>query len=155
MQTHPDLSLVLGHGSGSFGHTAAEKYGTRQGVKSPEQWAGFAEVWYQASKLNRYVMYALHSAGIEAVALAPAASITARDGKVARWDLEPLRRALDAKILPVIYGDVVFDEIRGGTILSTEDLFGHLASELQPKKYSTRRSRRGCVGGFPRPKTGR
>ncbi len=34
----PDLQLVLGHGSGSFGHIPAEKYGTHQGVKSPSEW---------------------------------------------------------------------------------------------------------------------
>jgi isopentenyl phosphate kinase len=42
--------------------------------------------------------------------------------------------ALSAGIVPVIYGDVVFDEIRGGTILSTEDLFGHLARALNPDR---------------------
>jgi isopentenyl phosphate kinase len=34
----------------------------------------------------------------------------------------------------VIFGDVVFDEIRGGTILSTEDLFMHLARALSPER---------------------
>jgi isopentenyl phosphate kinase len=37
-------------------------------------------------------------------------------------------------LLPVVYGDVVFDRIRGGTILSTEDLFTHLASQLHPTR---------------------
>jgi isopentenyl phosphate kinase len=149
LQSRPGLSLVLGHGSGSFGHTAAEKHGTRQGAKSPEEWAGFAEVWYQASTLNRHVMDALNLAGIKAVALAPISSITARERRVIRWDLEPLRRALNAKILPVIYGDVVFDEVRGGTILSTEDLFGHLASELQPKSILIAGLEEGVWADFP------
>ena len=39
----------------------------------------------------------------------------------------PIQAALSNGLLPVIHGDVVFDEIRGGTILSTEDLFAHLA----------------------------
>lgn len=130
----PSLSLVLGHGSGSFGHTAAKKHGTREGVTSAEEWQGFTEVWWQASELNRYVMQALTEAGIPALALAPVSAVLARDGRVARWDLEPLKRALAAKLLPVIYGDVIFDEVRGGTILSTEDLFEYLAVELQPKR---------------------
>jgi isopentenyl phosphate kinase len=148
-RTHPDLSLVLGHGSGSFGHTAGRKYGTRQGVRTAEQWSGFAEVWYQASELNRHVMSALASAGVAAVAFAPVASVLARDGKVARWDLEPLRRALEAGILPVIYGDVVFDEVRGGTILSTEDLFSHLAQKLSPKKILLAGLEQGVWADFP------
>ncbi len=148
-RTHPNLSLLLGHGSGSFGHTAGRKYGTRQGVRTAEEWSGFAEVWYQASELNRHVMAALTSAGIAAVAFAPVASVLARDGKVARWELEPLRRALEAGILPVIYGDVVFDEARGGTILSTEDLFGHLARELSPKRILLAGLEQGVWADFP------
>ena len=42
--------------------------------------------------------------------------------------------ALAAGIVPVIYGDVAFDEVRGGTILSTEDLFSHLARALDPER---------------------
>lgn len=148
-RTHPGLSLVLGHGSGSFGHTPAKKYATRQGVKSPEEWAGFAEVWYQASELNRHVMSALTSSGIAAVALAPVASVLARDGKVARWDLEPLRCGLEAGILPVVYGDVVFDEVRGGTILSTEDLFSYLARKLSPKRILLAGLEQGVWAEFP------
>ncbi len=146
---YPDLSLVLGHGSGSFGHTAGRKYGTRLGVKTAEEWAGFAEVWFQASELNRYVMSALTSAGIAAVSFAPVASVLARDGKVTRWDLEPIRCALDAGILPVVYGDVVFDEVRGGTILSTEDLFIHLARELKPNNILLAGLEEGVYANFP------
>ena len=42
--------------------------------------------------------------------------------------------ALAAEIVPVIFGDTVFDEVRGGTILSTEDLFMHLAHALSPER---------------------
>jgi isopentenyl phosphate kinase len=42
--------------------------------------------------------------------------------------------ALAAGLVPVIYGDVTFDEVRGGTILSTEDLFGFLARALNPER---------------------
>jgi isopentenyl phosphate kinase len=42
--------------------------------------------------------------------------------------------ALAAGIVPVIYGDVTFDEVRGGTILSTEDLFSHLGRALNPER---------------------
>lgn len=135
-QTNPRLRLLLGHGSGSFGHTAAHQYRTRDGMTSrvnPEHyWHGFAEVGFQAAALNRLVMEALRQAGLPALALSPLSAVLARNGQVAHWDLTPLTRALDAGVLPVVYGDVVFDEARAGTILSTEDLFEHLARQLQP-----------------------
>ncbi len=139
LRAHPGLSLVLGHGSGSFGHTAAKQYKTRQGF-APGQagaetyWRGFAEVWYQAAALNRFVVDCLHSAGVPSLALAPVSAVTARDGQISGWDLTPLKAALAAGLLPVVYGDVIFDSARGGTILSTEDLFAHLALELRPQR---------------------
>ena len=37
----PDLRLIIGHGSGSFGHHAAKIYHTRDGVKTMTDWRGF------------------------------------------------------------------------------------------------------------------
>ncbi len=157
LQSYPNLSIVLGHGSGSFGHTAAREYHTRDGLPSPsgkgaaltvrpsltvskgdrgerDYWQGFAEVWFQAVALNRFVMDSLHTSEVPSLALAPVSALTTSDGKVSGWDLTPLKAALAARLIPVIYGDVVFDSARGGTILSTEDLFAYLARELRPQR---------------------
>lgn len=133
-QNRPDLRIVLGHGSGSFGHVPARKYATRQGVQSAEGWQGFVEVWREASQLNRLVMDALAQAGLPSVAFPPSASVWAEDGKIWEWNLAPLEAALQAGLLPVVFGDVVFDRQRGGTILSTEDLFMHLAEKFRPAR---------------------
>lgn len=130
----PGLHLLLGHGSGSYGHVAASQYNTRQGVKSLEDWKGFAEVWHQAAELNHLVMSALENAHLPVLAFPPSARVIARAGKVDQWDLGPLSIALDQGLLPVVYGDVAFDQVLGGTILSTEDLFSHLARQLKPEK---------------------
>ncbi|HET9914798.1 MAG TPA: isopentenyl phosphate kinase [Anaerolineales bacterium] len=147
-RTHPNLRLILGHGSGSFGHVAASEYHTRDGLMpSPSPlvhrerdttennyWKGFAKVWYQASALNRFVMKALHKVNLPAIAFPPSANLIASGGKVSIWDTSSISMALAAGLLPVIYGDVTFDEVRGGTILSTEDLFGHLTRALNPDR---------------------
>ncbi|MEZ0395627.1 MAG: isopentenyl phosphate kinase [Anaerolineales bacterium] len=146
---NPDLRLVLGHGSGSFGHQAASHYGTRQGVAGPAAWCGFAEVWYQAAALNRLVIEALRAAGLAAVALAPVAAVTARGGRIRAWNLTPLRAALAGGLLPVIYGDVAFDLRLGGTILSTEDLFAHLAPRLRPRRILLAGQEAGVWADYP------
>ena len=133
-QTQPGMRLLLGHGSGSFGHVPAQKYGTRQGVHAPDQWLGFVEVWREAAALHHLVMEALASAGVPAVSFPPSASVTAAGGLVASWNLSPLTAALEAGLLPVIYGDAIFDKSLGGTILSTEDLFTHLVPRLRPAR---------------------
>jgi isopentenyl phosphate kinase len=149
LREQPDLRLVLGHGSGSFGHQAASQFGTRRGVAGPEAWRGFAEVWYQASALNRLVIEALRRAGLPAVTISPLSTVTAHEGRVLIWDLYPLQMALGHRLLPVVHGDAVFDEARGGTILSTEDLFVHLARELRPNRILLAGLEQGVWENFP------
>ena len=143
------LQLVLGHGSGSFGHAAASRYDTLRGVYGPEAWRGFAEVWYQASALDRLLVEALHRVDLPVVAISPAASVTAHDGKLLIWDTYPIQAALTNGLIPIIHGDVVFDEIRGGTILSTEELFSHLARQLHPQRILLAGMETGVWTDFP------
>jgi isopentenyl phosphate kinase len=149
LQGNSDLQLLLGHGSGSFGHHAASQFGTRRGVSGQKEWRGFAEVWYQASSLNRIFVEALRKAGLPALTLAPFSAVMARDGQVSAWNLAPLNAALANGLLPVIHGDVVFDEARGGTILSTEDLFAHLARQLHPTRILLAGLEAGVWKDFP------
>ena len=149
VQENSDMRLILGHGSGSFGHQAASQFGTRDRVSEPNGWRGFAEVWYQASALNRLVVEALRKAGLRVVTLAPISAVTARDGQVSSWDLVPLKASLANGLLPVVHGDVVFDEVRGGTILSTEDLFAHLARQLHPDRILLAGLEAGVWEDFP------
>ena len=146
---NPSARLLLGHGSGSFGHTAAKQHATRQGVHTPEQWQGFAEVATQAAALNHIVMEALHLAGLPALAFPPSASVVAADGEAAEWNLAPVRSALEAGLLPVVYGDVAFDRKLGGTILSTEDLFVRLADEFRPMRILLAGDQAGVFADYP------
>jgi isopentenyl phosphate kinase len=138
----PDLRLVLGHGSGSFGHYAVQEHMPRRSVVSPRRtapddhayWAGYSEVWYRASELNRHVIEALHAAGIPSVSLAPSAVVQAADGRISHWDLTSIRAAIEAGLTPVIFGDIVFDTNRGSSVLSTETLMIHLAPRLLPSR---------------------
>lgn len=127
------LMLVVGHGSGSFGHVAAAQYGTRDGVATPEQWLGFAMVSDAAARLNRAVVAALLGAGVPAISFQPSAAVRCRDGRIVSQTLAaPVLAALAAGLTPVIYGDVAFDKTRGGTIVSTEEVMMSLAAELSP-----------------------
>lgn len=132
MARRPGLQLVLGHGSGSFGHVTARRYGTRQGVHSKAEWRGFAEVAAMAAKLNRMVVDAFWAAGVPVWALQPSASARCRKGRLVSLETAPIERALDAGLVPLLYGDVALDEVLGGTIISTEEIFAFLARRLCP-----------------------
>lgn len=134
-EAKPDLRLVLGHGSGSFGHVAGAKYGTRHGVKTKTEWKGFTEVSAAASRLNEYVIAALQAVGLPAISLRPSASAICQDGRISDMAIRPLELALNAGLLPVVFGDVAFDLQRGGTIISTEEVMMVIADSLRPSWF--------------------
>lgn len=130
----PGLRLVIGHGSGSFGHMAASKHGTRAGVSTAEGWRGYAETARAAAALNGLVVDALWDAGVPALRIQPSASARCRAGELLALDLRPVIVALDNGLVPVVHGDVALDETRGGTIISTEQIFRYLAPRLRPQR---------------------
>ncbi|MDJ0754675.1 MAG: isopentenyl phosphate kinase [Ardenticatenaceae bacterium] len=125
-------TLLLGHGSGSFGHLHGSRHGTRSGVQTAAQWRGFVDVSDAALRLNRLVVRALLDVGITAMSISPSASAAVIDGQVTSIATGPIRAALNHGVLPVVHGDVAFDEKRGGTILSTEEVFAALLAEFRP-----------------------
>jgi len=149
LESRPGQQLLLGHGSGSFGHVVARQYGTRLGVRSPTDWRGFAVVWQEARSLNQIVMDALYQAGLPAIAFPVSSSAVTEDGQIVRWDIEPLRAALRAGLVPVVYGDVAFDRKLGGTILSTEDIFSYLAGKLKPFRILLAGMEQGVWADYP------
>ncbi len=129
---NPNLRLVLGHGSGSFGHVVGAQYGTRDGVRSSAEWHGFTEVSASALRLNRIVTEALLHEGLAVISLQPCASAICADGQITQISTAPILAALAAGLLPVIHGDVAFDTVRGGTIVSTEEVMMAVADEIRP-----------------------
>lgn len=130
----PDLRIVLGHGSGSFGHVYASTHGTRAGVATAAQWLGFAQTADAAARLNRIVIAELLAAGIPAWSIQPSVVLRCADGRVATGPEGTVSAALARGLLPVVYGDVALDTVRGGTIASTEEIFEALDDTLLPSR---------------------
>ncbi len=149
LDSNPGLQVILGHGSGSFGHTAAKKYGTRDGVQTVEQWYGFAEVKFQAAELTRYVIESLLKAGLPAISIHPSSSMVSDNRIIIHHNVLAIRKSLAVNLLPVVHGDVAFDESLGGTILSTEDVFSFLAEQFSPRRILLAGIEAGVWADFP------
>jgi len=148
----PDLRLLLGHGSGSFGHFAGRQYGTRQGIVAGQEargWYGYAVTGAAAARLNRLVTDALVDAGLPAVTFQPSASARCVDGQLQELAWHPIAAALACGLLPVVHGDVALDEVRGCTIISTEEIFAYLAEHLQPSRILLAATVDGVYTGDP------
>jgi isopentenyl phosphate kinase len=140
----PPPGLVVAHGSGSFGHVAARRYGIAGGLRGGDpgssQLAGVSLTQERAAALHWQVMAALAAAGLRPFSIAPSSSLVAAGGRPAAVALEPLLLALGCGLLPVLYGDVVMDREQGVAICSTERLFELLAEELPGYGVRVRRA---------------
>jgi isopentenyl phosphate kinase len=134
LDAQPELRLVIGHGSGSYGHVAATYYQTHHGVATPDQWRGFAKVAIAAARLNTLVIEALDQAGVPVFRVQPSASAIAEGGNLVSMTIDPIQMALQSGLVPLVFGDVAFDRRQGGAIISTESVFVYLAHRLQPQR---------------------
>lgn len=130
----PDLQLLIGHGSGSYGHSVAQEYQTHRGAINADSWHGFAAVAAAAAELNHLVMTALRQAGVPAIRFQPSASTRTRGQQLMYFETHPIKEVLRHGLVPVVYGDVSVDANQGLSIVSTETLFDNLARELSPSK---------------------
>ena len=148
-RAEPSLRILVGHGSGSYGHVAAEAFRTHEGATTSREWRGFAAVWRSANRLNRLVVDALADAGNPVISFPPSASAVAADGQIESLAISSIIRALAHGLLPLIQGDVSFDSKRGACILSTEAIFGWLAPVLEPSRILMAGAEDGVFADYP------
>lgn len=130
----PDNRLIIGHGSGSFGHIEAKKYDTIQGVSSSEEWLGFSKVAYVASELSYLVATEFINAGLPIMRFQPSATVISESGVIQSMDTQIIVTAIKRGLIPLLHGDVAFDKTLGGTIVSTEAIFTYLVKVLDVRR---------------------
>jgi isopentenyl phosphate kinase len=131
--------LILGHGSGSFGHVAAARHGLGRGPLDDDGLAGAFDTREQAARLHCIVLGALFRAGLLALSWAPSLKLTATAGRLSGGFYEPLLKALEQGRVPVTYGDVVLDGKWKMAICSTETVFRYLVERLHEHGATVRR----------------
>lgn len=127
----PALRMVVGHGSGSFGHFEAWRLDIGSGIASDEERQAMARVGAVAAELTTLVQFELLEAGLPALRFPPSALLTTSDKRVHAMATDALRLALAQGYLPLTHGDITLDQAIGGAIMSTEAVFAALAEPLE------------------------
>ena len=140
----PEMSdvLLIGHGSGSFGHVAAQKagFGRPRPIGLDEiPPSGISATQDAAARLHRLVMGALLAAGLPAYSQAPSSFLVSRGGRPSSGHIDPIQHAVDRGLVPVVFGDVVMDTVLGTSICSTEEALAFLVPRLRRRGETIRR----------------
>ncbi len=129
------IPLVIVHGSGSFGHVSAKKYGGIHGYSSAK---GIAKVAYDASHINQILMEVFIKYKMPVISFSPRSFLLASDGKLKEAFLRPIEQALDQSLIPVTFGDVIWDESWNSTIFSGEETLNIMYRFLCKKYFFTK-----------------
>jgi isopentenyl phosphate kinase len=132
MEARPGLRLLIGHGSGSFGHPAHRRTGFRE--RRPDGWDAYRQVRAATAKLHAIVTEILVNEGLPVVSFQPSSAAVVDGGKPLSFPTDSITTVLSHGGIPLVYGDVVIDRRDGFGILSTEPLFAYLAQELKPAR---------------------
>jgi len=127
----PSAPLILGHGSGSFGHVAAREAGFDPEAPLADPAPALSQIQKAVTKLHQHVMHALRDAGLPVFSWAPSSAFVTTRGTPQLDTAAPVQHALSVGALPVTYGDVTLDTEHGLSICSTEAVFRTLIAALQ------------------------
>lgn len=119
-----DAAVLLGNGGGSFGHYYAEEYYVTDGVLSQEALLGMCRGKNGNSYLNMELVKKLIKYGIPAC--------TYKIEQMLRTDDldRQLLSYLENKMLPVVYGDFLYEGNGKCRVISTEEIFLHLGQMI-------------------------
>ncbi|MBZ0111469.1 MAG: hypothetical protein K8J08_03335 [Thermoanaerobaculia bacterium] len=123
--------ILLGHGSGSFGHPAAAANDLAAGAATSGNPTGVSATHLAARELHRIVLDALHRQDLRPFSLPPSAWMLGGPKTPRVLTLDPLLRALNLGLLPVVFGDVLLEENHGVSIGSTEAVLLAIAIALR------------------------
>ncbi len=126
-----EVSVVLGHGAGSYGHILAVKYDAVKGVHPELGWEGFYKIRESMTEMNLRFVRHCGEGELFPVTIRPLAVAAADGGKVVRIDSRNISQLLESGQTPLIHGDIIPDSERGFTIASTEALLTALAEHIR------------------------
>jgi isopentenyl phosphate kinase len=133
-QKNRKFDLILIHGAGSAGHQLAREYDLKEGTgKNPKKIRGAILSRIANQRLNLSIFEILHSAGLFVAPVHTASAIVQKNRKISSFDLKTIKEALKGEYIPLLYGEMVFDEKLGMSICSGDAIAPYLAKKMGAK----------------------
>ena len=131
-----NVKIILIHGGGSFGHPLAKKYQILNGLNTsiPNQLIGLTETHQVMVQFNSYLINLFLDRKYPALSIQPSSIFIKDSGNTINITLDVVETMLDLDILPVLYGDIIFDKKGSFSIISGDQIMFKLCERL--KKYN-------------------
>jgi len=126
--------LVILHGGGSFAHPIVTRAHLQEGYKKKSQLNVITETELYLDQLTRIIGVSLLRNDKPFVGLRPMSFVSLKNGEVGRVFLPPLKAALNLGLTPLIHGDLVFDSVRGISVLSADRIASLLGVRLRASR---------------------
>ncbi|ANF22883.1 isopentenyl phosphate kinase [Thermococcus piezophilus] len=135
-QFYPKENFIIVHGGGSYGHPLAKEYNLREGIEpNPEsKRIGFSKTHQAMLELNEKIINIFLEKNLPAFSVSTSSVFITEGGSVAYGNVEVLKRLIELRLIPVLFGDVAVDLKKGIDILSGDQIITYLAKMLRPSK---------------------
>ena len=131
-----EFNLIVVHGAGPFGHKLVEQYGISDGLQNKRHTRGFIETHASMERLNKKIMEIFLENGLNVFPMQTSALIMQRNHVNPFFYLNTIQQlmSIDNSIIPLLYGDIVFDYEKKATVISVDTVAAFLAKSFRAKK---------------------
>lgn len=130
-----DFDLILIHGAGAAGHQLAKKYDLSSGTNGDGgKFMGSLLSCSENQKLDNAIFKIFIACGIRIFPVHTASTIVQKNRKINYCDTKIIEMALKNDCIPMLYGEMVFDEKLEMSICSGDAIAPFLAGKLGAQK---------------------
>ena len=134
-QAQKKFDLILIHGAGSAGHQLVKKYDLNSGTDGDKRKInGALHVCNAIQKLDNALFEIFISCGLNIFPVHTASTIIQKNKKITRFPTEIISDSFQNKCIPVLYGEMVFDEDLGMSPCSGDAIASLLARKFGAQK---------------------
>jgi len=123
-------SLVLVHGVGSFGHPPVIEYKLYKGFQNADQLIYLSKTQYIVNKLRLMIVDSFIKVGIPVNLMFPSSMLLGNKGIISHSLTDALKGYLSLGMVPLLGGDMIYDEEIGFSVCGGDLLAVFLAREL-------------------------
>ncbi len=134
VHSNSGLQLILANGAGSFAHQSASLYGTENGFSDERGLFGYCAVHHDAARLNSMMIDICIAKELPVMSLQSSVMLRSNNKQTEYVDFSSVLVAVNAGIIPFLYGDAILDDTIGSTIYSTDRILNCLTEYIKKQK---------------------